>query len=88
MSTVPLGIEFVTRKGCQLCDEALPTVRSVASSLGVPVNLRDVDEDPALADFTERVPVVLSASGQVLAEGEISSVGLWFRLAMGRLTGW
>ncbi len=87
MSTVPLGIEFITRQGCTICEEALETVHGIAERLGVPVHIRDVDEEPGLADFSERVPVVLSASGQVLAEGEISGMGLWFRLAMGRLTG-
>ncbi len=87
MSTGPLGIEFVTRQGCTICVEAEEVVRSVAARFDMPVIVRDVDEEPGLSDLSDRVPVVLSASGQVLAEGQISAGALWLRLAMRRLGG-
>ena len=87
MSTGPLAIEFVTRAGCTTCSTAELVVRRVADQLGIPVLLRDVDLDASLEEFSERVPVVLSASGQVLAEGRVSAGRLWLRLAAGRALG-
>jgi hypothetical protein len=62
-------------------------VRRIADRLSIPVYVRDVDLEPSLEEFAERVPVVLSASGQVLAEGRISASKLWLRLVAGRALG-
>ena len=56
----PALVTFVTRRGCHLCDVAEPVVRRVAADAGVPVEVRDVDADPAdRAAWTDKVPVVL-----------------------------
>jgi glutaredoxin len=56
----PQLVTFVTRQGCHLCDVAEPVVRRIAGEAGVPVEVRDVDADPAdRAAWTDKVPVVL-----------------------------
>jgi hypothetical protein len=66
----PERLTFVTREGCTLCAEALPVVQRLAAAAGVPVEVRDVDADPAdRARWTDHVPVVL-------LDGEQHS--LWF----------
>ncbi len=61
-------LQFLTREGCHLCDDALLLLR------GVPLEVIDIDNDPALhAEFDERVPVVRDgATGNVLVEGRIT----------------
>ena len=50
----------MTRAGCHLCDEARPVVERAAAQAGVPLQVRDVDADPAdRAAYGEKVPVVL-----------------------------
>ena len=52
-------ITLIGRVGCQLCDDARDVVRSVASDTGVRWVERDVDSDPELAEYSDRVPVLL-----------------------------
>ncbi len=61
-------LQFLTREGCHLCDDALLLLQ------GVPLDVIDIDNDPALhAEFDERVPVVRDAvTGTVLLEGKIT----------------
>ena len=69
----PTTITFVTRKSCSLCDEALQTLRLAAKPPLVEITMIDVDSDrDLLKRFGNRVPVVLSPDGRVLAEGRIS----------------
>lgn len=66
----PERLTFVTREGCTLCAQALPVVQRLAAEAGVPVEVRDVDADPAdRAQWSDHVPVVL-------LDGEQHS--LWF----------
>ncbi len=62
------SLQFLTREGCHLCDDALRLLQ------GVPLEVIDIDDDPALhAEFDERVPVVRdAATGTVLLEGKIT----------------
>lgn len=65
-------VQLVTRQGCHLCEEAEGLLRS----LGIPVELLDVDADPELNRLYDfRVPVVL-AGGTVIAEGAITAASL------------
>ena len=59
-------------------------VRRLAAEVGVPVEARDIDDDPTLLDdYTDRIPVVvLGPSGQVLAEGIIDERSLRKALAI------
>ncbi|MDO4784359.1 MAG: glutaredoxin family protein [Propionibacteriaceae bacterium] len=63
-------VEFITRAGCHLCDEAREVVSSVCGSLGVPWQARDVDTDPELAArYSDHVPVIV-------IDGDV--VSYWF----------
>ena len=58
--TPPSSVALVTRDGCGLCDAAEPVVRRAARDAGLPLQVLDVDADPALrAAYTDKVPVVL-----------------------------
>ncbi len=51
---------LVTREGCSLCAKAEPMVARLCAEAGVPLEVRDVDADPAdRARWTDKVPVVL-----------------------------
>jgi hypothetical protein len=79
-------VEFLTRSGCHLCDEARPVVEKVVAAAGGMVEEIDIDSDDALTrDFGLRVPVVLGPGGVVLAEGVIEVRAL--RRALRRLPG-
>ena len=56
----PSSVVLVTRAGCTLCAQAEPVVARAAADAGVPLEVRDVDADPAdLERWTDKVPVVL-----------------------------
>ena len=56
----PASVVLVTRQGCHLCQEAEPVVARAAADAGVPLEVRDVDADPADRErWTDKVPVVL-----------------------------
>jgi len=56
----PSTVVLVTRQGCSLCQEAEPVVARAAADAGVPLEVRDVDADPAdRLRWTDKVPVVL-----------------------------
>lgn len=77
-------VEFLTRSGCHLCDEARPLVQDAVRSAGGVVEEVDIDTDDALTrDFGLRVPVVLGPGDVVLAEGVIEAKPL--RRALRRL---
>jgi hypothetical protein len=79
-------IEFLTRSGCHLCDEARPVVKKEVQRRGGVVEEVDIDGDDALTrDYGLRVPVVLGPDGVVLAEGVIEAKTL--RRALRRLPG-
>jgi Glutaredoxin-like domain (DUF836) len=64
---MPADLRFLTRQGCHLCDDALELLR------GIPLTIIDIDLDPELLLlYHERVPVVLDATGSVVAEGAIT----------------
>lgn len=54
-------VTVYTREECQLCREAIETIRAVAGSIerSIEVELVDVDDDEALrAEYGDRVPYV------------------------------
>lgn len=56
----PGSVVLVTRRGCTLCVEAEPVVARAAADAGVPLEVRDVDADPADRQrWSDKVPVVL-----------------------------
>ncbi len=72
---------YLTREGCHLCDEALPVVRAEADRAGSTVEVRDIDEDPALlADWDHDVPVII-VDGAVHARYRVDAAALRTALA-------
>ena len=64
---------FLTRRGCGLCDEALPVVVGAARGLGVELVVVDIADKPDLEnEYHLRIPVLLSRDHKVLAEGRIT----------------
>ena len=73
MSTNLRFLEFITKPGCHLCDDALPMVREEAAEAGYDLIERSVlDDDELMYLFGLRIPVVLR-SGEAIAEGIISA---------------
>lgn len=62
-------ITFVTRRGCTLCDEAWPGVEGWAERLGLAIEVIDVDDAGLTGSYGDRVPVVLSGTGEELLWG-------------------
>ena len=53
-------VQFYTREGCHLCDEALAVVERVRAELPFALEIVDVDSDPELARrYGWDVPVVV-----------------------------
>lgn len=70
--------------GCHLCEEAEPVVRRVMKRYGFGLEIVDMDSDDELVRlYSLRIPVLLDASGAVVAEGIIEERPL--RRAMRRL---
>jgi len=68
-------VTFVTRQGCDLCNEAQIRLTALAHTHRFTVEVVDVDSDEDLRTaFGELVPVVLSARGRVLATGALSGL--------------
>ncbi|MGF1668293.1 MAG: glutaredoxin family protein [Acidimicrobiia bacterium] len=65
-------MEFLTRIGCHLCEDALPTAQRVATLTRSPLHIIEIDSDDELVkEFGLRIPVVRAGDGTVLAEGII-----------------
>jgi hypothetical protein len=62
-----MTVIFLTRKGCSLCDEALPIVEREAARAGRGVEVVDVDTSPWQEPYGQRVPVVIVDGVVVLA---------------------
>ena len=78
-------LEFLTRPGCHLCDDAAPAVRRAARAVGGVVEEIDIEQDDALVrDFGLRIPVV-RLDGEVIAEGNVRALPLWWRVVTRRL---
>jgi glutaredoxin len=52
-------VTFITREGCPMCLDAQAVVERVTAEAGALLELADVDADPALAVWSDHVPVVL-----------------------------
>ena len=80
-----ISLEFLTRRGCHLCDDAAPSVRRAARALGALVEEIDIDRDDVLVrDYGLRIPVV-RLDGVVIAEGSIGAMALWWKIVTQRL---
>lgn len=81
-------VQFLTRPGCHLCEDARPTLERAARMTGTRVEFVDITEDPeTTVRWDLRIPVVLDPGGRVVAEGriEIGVLGLARRLLLARI---
>ena len=81
------SLRFVTKTDCPLCDDGLEAVKRVARWLRYDVTVVYLGDDPGLATYAERVPVVL-AHDEVVLEGSIglgSAVTTLLRRRLSRL---
>ena len=66
-----MKLTLLTRAYCHLCDEMLAAIRPIAASHAAPLDVVDVDGDPALeAAYGELVPVLFAgapATGEELS---------------------
>ncbi|MCW2544686.1 MAG: glutaredoxin 2 [Frankiales bacterium] len=54
-----MNVTFITRAGCPMCVDAQAVVERVTTAAGASLVIADVDADPALAVWSDHVPVVL-----------------------------
>jgi hypothetical protein len=65
-------MEFLTRIGCHLCEDGLPTAQRVAALTRIPLHIIEIGSDDGLVkEYGLRIPVVRWSDGTVLAEGII-----------------
>lgn len=72
-------LTVLSRSYCHLCDEMIEALRALQRDTDFVIDVRDVDDDPALeARFGERVPVLL-AGEEELCHGRLDPavVGAW-----------
>ncbi len=87
MPVAPLSVEFLTREGCPLCDEAEEWLAVTAARLGLAVERIDVDAHADLADrYGGVVPVLRTPEGLVVAEGRWPRYRTFVQLMSYRLT--
>ena len=62
---------LLSRPGCHLCEELLAALGAVPAAAGLPVDVRDVDADPALrARYGHKIPVLL-LDGELVCHGRL-----------------
>jgi hypothetical protein len=67
-----VGFLLYSRSGCCLCEELLAELNEVPEALGLPIEVRDVDADPAMrARYGHKVPVLLFA-GELICHGRLN----------------
>ena len=60
-----------SRPGCDLCEEMLSELAALPSAKGIPIDVVDIDREPAArARYGHKIPVLLLA-GEVLCHGRL-----------------
>ncbi len=68
----PYILSLYGRERCHLCEEMFEDLQPLLAETAVELEEIDVDQDPALRKrYGLRVPVLVAADGQVLAEGRL-----------------
>lgn len=63
-------LEFLTRNGCHLCEDALPIALRAARRARTELVVTEIESDDRLvAEFALRIPVLRWSDGTVVAEG-------------------
>ncbi len=67
----PAGFLLYSRPGCTLCEELLLQLAALPAARGLPVEVRDVDADPAArVRYGHKIPVLLYA-GERVCQGHL-----------------
>ncbi|HEX3603250.1 MAG TPA: glutaredoxin family protein [Steroidobacteraceae bacterium] len=62
-----------SRPGCGLCEEMLNELAALPSAQGIPIDVVDVDRDPAArARYGHKIPVLVLA-GELLCHGRLDA---------------
>ncbi|MDP9012517.1 MAG: glutaredoxin family protein [Pseudomonadota bacterium] len=73
MRPAPYRFLLYSRAGCALCDEMLAQLATLPEALDVPVDVADVDDDPAArVRYGHKVPVLLYA-GELVCHGHLDA---------------
>jgi len=60
-----------SRPGCGLCEEMLSDLAALPAAQGIPVEVRDVDDEPAAKQrYGHKIPVLLLA-GELVCHGRL-----------------
>jgi hypothetical protein len=73
-SRPPIRIDFYTRNGCCLCDEALEQIASAGRRYLIDLKLVDVDQSPELREEHGACVPVVAVNGRVRFRGRVNRV--------------
>ncbi|HEV8132561.1 MAG TPA: glutaredoxin family protein [Acidobacteriota bacterium] len=63
---MPSKIQFLKRKGCHLCDEALPVLEKACQNRVLVFETIDIDLIPGFEKYSDEIPVLLVNGKKVL----------------------
>jgi glutaredoxin len=69
-----IKVDFYTRNGCCLCDEALHLIETAGKRYPIELSLIDVDQDPALCKQHGNCVPVVAVNGRVRFHGRVNQV--------------
>ena len=73
-ASLPIAIDFYTRTGCHLCEEALAELELATKRFSLLIRSIDIDQDQALVkQYGELVPVVV-VQGRERFHGRVNRV--------------
>ncbi len=68
-----LRFTLYARPGCGLCEEMLEALSALPGAAGIPVDVTDVDRDPALRErYGHKIPV-LKLGGELVCHGHLDA---------------
>lgn len=77
MSQGQVGLVLYGRERCHLCEEMFEDLQALLGHYEISLQEVDVDSEPRLRErFGQRVPVLMSEHGQLLAEGRLEPQSL------------
>ena len=69
--TVPRRFQLYSRSGCGLCEEMQLELAALPAARGIPIDVVDVDADPAArARYGHKIPVLMLA-GELVCHGRL-----------------
>lgn len=78
---------LVVRPGCHLCEQAEESLAQIESERGIEWRAVNIDDDPALAQYSDDLPVLLDGPRAVtkltsskVALDKATKLGMWSRI--------